>query len=296
MTRSNLKSFFFTLVVSSLTLTSCAVVQQGEVGVKRTLGKYSDKVYTSGLQVYNPLLSTIVKVPVQTNNLEVQLDIPSKEGLTIRSEVSILYNIESRKAPDVLRNIGVDYERTIILPVFRSAVADISAKFYAKDMHTGNRGDIERDIRTLMMETLKGKGIYIENVLLKSIQLPRSLSKAIEEKLEAEQQAMRMEFVLLATKKDAERRLIEAEGVSKSNAAISAGLTDKILQFKSIEAWLKLAESPNAKVIITQGNGMPMMINPDIETGKANIGAPKVNTTSASTTNPILNVNAGGGQ
>lgn len=251
----------FALILGAF-MTSCTVVRQGEVGVKRTLGKYNDRVYTSGLKVFNPLVSTVIKVPVQTNNLEVQLDIPSKEGLTIRSEVSILYNIEPRKVPDVLRNIGIDYENTIILPVFRSAVADISAKFYAKDMHTGNRADIEKSIRELMMETLKDKGIFIENVLLKSIQLPRSLSKAIEEKLEAEQQAMRMEFVLQQARREAERKLIEAEGVSKSNAAISAGLNEKVLQFKSIEAWLKLAESPNAKVIITQGNA-PMMITPD---------------------------------
>lgn len=251
----------FALILGAF-MTSCTVVRQGEVGVKRTLGKYNDRVYTSGLKVFNPFVSTVIKIPVQTNNLEVQLDIPSKEGLTIRSEVSILYNIEPKKVPDVLRNIGIDYENTIILPVFRSAVADISAKFYAKDMHTGNRADIEKNIRELMMETLKDKGIFIENVLLKSIQLPRSLSKAIEEKLEAEQQAMRMEFVLQQARREAERKLIEAEGVSKSNAAISAGLNEKVLQFKSIEAWLKLAESPNAKVIITQGNA-PMMITPD---------------------------------
>jgi prohibitin 1 len=293
MVRSNVKSILF-LFLAGMMFTSCAVVQQGEVGVKRTLGKYSNNVYTSGLRMYNPFVSTIVKVPVQTNNLEVQLDIPSKEGLTIRSEVSILYNIEGKKAPEVLRNIGVDYERTIIIPVFRSAVADISAKFFAKDMHTGNRSEIERDIRTLMMETMKGKGIYIENVLLKSIQLPRSLSKAIEEKLEAEQQAMRMEFVLLAAKKDAERRLIEAEGVSKANAAISEGLTDKILTFKNIEAWLKLAESPNAKVIITTG-GMPMMLNPDLETGgkTGNINTPAKSASSMQPMQPIINVNSG---
>ncbi len=267
MLTQNLKSLCALLAVGSL-LSSCTVVRQGEVGVKRTLGKYSDKVYTSGLRTYNPFVATIVKVPVRTNNLEVQLDIPSKEGLTIRSEVSILYNVNPKQVPDVLRNIGPDYEGTIILPVFRSAVADVSAKFFAKDMHTGNRTDIEKSIRDLMMETVKDKGIVIENVLLKSIQLPRSLSKAIEEKLEAEQQAMRMEFVLQQARREAERKLIEAEGVSKSNAAISAGLTDKVLQFKQIEAWLKLSESPNAKVIITPNN-VPMMLNPEINAAPA---------------------------
>lgn len=111
------------------------------------------------------------------------------------------------------------------------------------------------------MKTMAGKGITVENVLLKSIQLPRTLSKAIEEKLESEQQAQRMEFVLQGAKREAERRIIEAEGVRDANKIISEGLSDKILQFKNIEAWLKLSESNNSKVIITNGS-MQMMMNP----------------------------------
>ena len=255
-----LKSLVFFSTVVFL-MSSCTVVRQGEVGVKRTFGKYSDKIYTSGLKGFNPLTSTIVKVPAQTINLEVRLDIPSKEGLTIGSEVSILYNIEPKKVPDLLRNLGIDYEASIVLPVFRSAVADISSKYFAKDMHSGNRAEIERAIRELMMKTMDGKGIFVESVLLKSIQLPRTLSKAIEEKLESEQQAQRMEFVLQGAKKEAERKIIEAGGVRDANKIISEGLSDKILQFKNIEAWLKLSESNNSKVIITSGN-MPMMLNP----------------------------------
>ena len=106
--------------------------------------------------------------------------------------VSILYNIDPKKAPQLLRNIGVDYEENVILPVFRSAVADVSANYFAKDMHTGERSSIEQSIKDRMMSYLEEKGIEIEAVLLKSIQLPRSLANAIEEKLEAEQQAERM--------------------------------------------------------------------------------------------------------
>ena len=260
MKSSYLKSLALLFTLGFL-MTSCTVVRQGEVGVKRTFGKYSDKIFTSGLKGFNPFTSTIVKVPAQTINLEVRLDIPSKEGLTIGSEVSILYNIEPKKVPDLLRNLGIDYEASVVLPVFRSAVADISSKYFAKDMHSGNRGEIEKAIKDLMMKTMEGKGIFVENVLLKSIQLPRTLSKAIEEKLESEQQAQRMEFVLQGAKKEAERRIIEAEGVRDANKIISQGLTDKILQFKNIEAWLKLSESANSKVIITNGN-MQMMMNP----------------------------------
>jgi prohibitin 1 len=262
--------FFVPSILFLSLLQSCTVVRQGEVGVKRTFGKYNDQIYTSGLRSYNPFTSQILKVSSQTTNLEVQLDIPSKEGLTIRSEVSILYNVEPKRVPDILRNIGPDFESSVILPVFRSAVSDVSSRFFAKDMHSGSRAEIEIAIKELMMTTVKGKGIIIENVLLKSIQLPRTLSKAIEEKLESEQQAQRMEFVLQGAKREAERRIIEAQGVRDANAIISQGLTSQVLQFKNIEAWLKLAESSNSKVIITSGN-MPMMLNPETLGGGGSI-------------------------
>lgn len=254
------------MLFSALFMVNCTVVRQGEAGVKRTFGKYNDKAYTSGLKMFNPFTSSIVKVSTQTENIEVQVDIPSREGLTIRSEVSILYNIEMKEAPDLLRNIGLDYEQTVILPVFRSAVADVTAKYYAKDMHSGSRAEIEVTIRDLMMKTLENKGINVESVLLKSIQLPRSLAKAIEDKLEAEQRAQQMEFVLQEEQREAERKRIQAAGVRDANQIIAAGLTPEILQYKSIEAWLTLSQSANSKVIITNGS-VPMMMNADDASG-----------------------------
>jgi len=247
-------------IVVMFSLVSCVTVRQGEVGVKRSLGKYSDNTYTEGLRFFNPLTSKIEKISTRTENLELALQIPSKEGLNIRSEVSILYNIEARKAPYILRNIGKDYEENVILPVFRSAVADVSARFFAKDMHTGERSTIEKEIKDHMDNTLSGKGINIEAVLLKSISLPSSLSNAIEAKLEAEQQAQRMEFVLDQTRRQADQKRIEAEGVRDAQQIIAEGLTPEILRYKSIEAFLELAKSPNAKVIVTDGD-LPVMMD-----------------------------------
>jgi regulator of protease activity HflC (stomatin/prohibitin superfamily) len=244
-------------------LSSCTVVREGEVGVKRTLGTYKDKPFDSGIRFFNPFASTVVKVSTQTENLEVSLTIPSKEGLNILAEVSILYNVIPREAPTILRNIGTQYERNIILPVFRSAVADVSSRFFAKDMHTGQRALIEEEIRTLMTKWLDGKGIVIESVLLKSIQMPASLARAIEEKLEAEQNAQRMEFVLEQERREADRKRIQAEGTRDAQNIISQGLDPMLLQFKAIEAYLELAKSPNAKIIITDGKNTPLMFNPD---------------------------------
>jgi len=243
---------------------SCTIVRQGEVGVRRTLGKYNDRPINDGLRFFNPFVTTVIKVPTQTVNLEVSLSIPSKEGLTILSEVSILYNVQGNRAADVLRQIGPDFERNLILPVFRSSVADVSSRFFAKDMHTGERAQIEEQIRILMDKTLNEKGIKVESVLLKSIQLPKSLARAIEEKLEAEQGAQRMEFVLQQEQREAERKRIQAQGVRDAQNIISQGLTQELLQFKAIEAFMELAKSPNTKIVITDGKGMPLMMDANV--------------------------------
>ena len=259
------------VVAVAVFLSSCAVIREGEVGVKRKFGKYSDKPYTEGLKMFNPLTSTVVKIPVRTENLEVGLRIPSKEGLNVGAEISILYNVIPKDAPDLLRRVGTDYERNVILPVFRSAIADVSSKYFAKDMHTNQRGVIETDIQQQMTELLDGKGITIEAVLFKSIQLPPNLARAIEEKLEAEQQALRMEFVLQEARQEAERRRIEAEGVRDAQQIIAEGLNAEVLQFKSIEAFLELAKSPNTKIIVSDGD-MPVLLTPMNEAGSANSG------------------------
>lgn len=267
-----MKKSLFLLFVLAFTA-SCAIIREGEVGVKRTLGTYKDKPFMNGMRWFNPLTTSIVKVSTRTENLEVSLMIPSREGLNINSEVSILYNVVPASAPDILRNIGPEYERNIILPVFRSAVADVSSRFFAKDMHTGERGKIEEEIRIQMQKLLDGKGVEIEAVLLKSIQLPPTLARAIEAKLEAEQNAQRMEFVLQQEKQEAQRKRLQAEGIRDAQNIISQGLDPMLLQFKAIEAFMELSKSPNAKVIITDGKGLPMMIDP-IQMGDARQPAP----------------------
>jgi regulator of protease activity HflC (stomatin/prohibitin superfamily) len=281
-----MKSKVITIIGISILFTSCAIVHPGETGVKRSLGKLNDKAYEPGIQFYNPFFSTILKLPIRTVNLEVKLPLPSREGLTIQSEISILYRIEKNAGPDVIKYIGMDYEDVVILPVFRSAAADVTSKFYAKDMHSGERARIERNIRDTMMAVLGDKGFIVENVLLKSISLPTGLSAAIEEKLRAEQEAQRMEFTKQKEKLEAERKAIAAEGdkqsaiisaqgqaevakikaegqanaikieaeaKAKANEMLSKSLTSEILKNNQIEAFKSLSNSSNSKVIITDG-------------------------------------------
>lgn len=278
-----------------LLFSSCARIIQGEVGVKRRFGKVGKKVIPPGLVVFNPFFTRVIKVPIRTVNLEISTGLPSKEGLTIKSEISILYRIKSKDAIDVLENIGLDFEDVIILPVFRSASADVCARFMAKDMHSAERSKIEREIRDQMTTTLEARGFIIEAVLMKNITLPAGLSKAIEDKLQAEQDALRMEFILQRESKDAERRVIEAEGqkqisiiqaeaqkqsqtimaegekaariteaqgIKEANELMNASLTPTVLKYKSIEAYRELIGSNNAKVIISDGK-TPIIGLPD---------------------------------
>ncbi len=261
----NMKATLPKLPLAVLALTffvsACTVVRQGEVGVQRTLGKYEDRVNNGGLEFFNPFTATVVKIPVRTENLEVYPKLPSKEGLNIRAVISILYRVDAAMAPQLLRSVGKGYEKKLILPVFRSAVADVSSRFLAKDMHTGSRAVIEQEIQDRMEALLKERGIIVEEVLIKNIHLPENLARAIEEKLQAEQRSLRMQFVLSQAKQEAERKRIEAEGVRQAQEIIAKGLTPAILQFKSIEAFLKLAQSPNSKIIVTDGD-MPKLVTP----------------------------------
>jgi len=277
---------FILLSAIALGTSSCRVIVQDEVGVKRTLGRVNPKILEPGPRGYNPFVSKIITVPIRTVNLELSLGLPSKEGLTVNSEISILYKIKANEVPNILQNTGFQFEDILIKPVFRSAAADVCAKFDAKDMHSAKRGMIEKEIRERMTEVLVGKGFIIEQVLLKSIMLPAGLARSIEEKLQAEQDAQRMEFIKDREKREAERKVIQAEGdklsrivaaegnrktieieaegkanaikleadaQAKANEMLNKSLTPVVLKNRQIEAFQNLARSNNAKVIITDG-------------------------------------------
>lgn len=251
------------LIVLTASFTSCAVIRPGEAGVKQRFGNFQSGVKTDGIVFFNPITSKIVKESIQTNNLEMFLNLPSKEGLSVDSEISILYRLETAKVPQLLQTIGPNY-RTIITSVFRSASADVCSQFFAKDMHSGKRADIEEAIKIKMASNLVEKGIVIEAVLMKSIQLPRGLSSSIEQKLQAEQDAMRMVFVLDQARLEAERKIIESKGERDAQKILSEGLTDEIIKIRSIEAFMKLSNSMNSKVIITDGKA-PFLIGTNKE-------------------------------
>ncbi len=257
-----IKLIFAILIIPGLM--SCSVVRQGEIGVKRKVGKLDQEIITPGAVGYNPFVTRIIKMPVRTMNMEITTNLPSKEGLNVRAVISILYRIVPEKAPMIIEQIGIGNEQGVISSVFRSSAADVCSRFFAKDMHSAQRANIEKEITERMSELLAHRGFEVEAVLMKNISLPAGLARAVEEKLEAEQMAQRMEFLLDREQLEAQRKIIEAEGIRDAQKIISEGLNENIIQWQSIEAFRALSNSPNTKVILTDGQS-PMLLDPSGE-------------------------------
>ncbi len=256
-----MKSFLLGCLVALLFSSCIRIVRPGEVGVKQKMGKLKSRIYKPGSYGVNPFTTRFLKVPIRVVNHEVNLEaLPSKEGLSISTQLSILFHIVPDSVQSVISNIGLDNSRTIITNVLRSAAADVTASYFAKDMHSGGkREEIEKAIAFKMTEYLGKRGFIVDAVLLKSLRLPEGLTQAIEDKLKAEQEAQRMEFVLNREKSEAERKKIEAEGIKEYNRIVDESLNENMLKYKSIEAFRELSNSQNTKVIITNGK-TPMLI------------------------------------
>ena len=247
-------------VLVGIIASSCVIVKPGEVGVRQFLGRLKGSPASPGPTIINPLTTTLVRIPTRTVNKEIKLNLPSKEGLNVSAEISILYHVKEEKALDIINEVGANFERVLILSTFRSASADVCARFFAKDMHSGKRAVIEKEIKEQMVTLLENRGFVIEAVLLKSITLPPGLYAAIEAKLRAEQQAQQMEFILQREKKEADRKRIEAEGIRDAQRIIKEGITEGNIEWRSLEVLKEIATSPNAKLIITDGK-TPVLIN-----------------------------------
>lgn len=264
--------------VGVASLSGCATVRQDEIGVKTRFGRVTSGPLQPGAQFVIPGVNSVLRVPSRIVNREVRLEMPTREGLNVAAEVSILYRAKPDQIAQILQASGVRYEDDVIIPVFRSAAADVSARYMAKDMHSGTRIGIETAIKTQMMAVLGPRGFEVENVLLKSIKLPSDLARAIEAKLEAEQRSEQMRFVLDRERQEAERRTIEATGIRDAWAIIAQGLTPSIISYQSIEAFRELASSPNAKVIVTDGK-TPMLLGGEVTaTPTAGTAPPEGNT------------------
>ena len=258
------RAAFFVVILVVLLLRSARVVPAGHVGVLDLFGNVRPEALPSGLHFVNPLAS-VHRMSVQTHEVKETMDTPSSEGLIVHLDVSILYHLDPAKATDVYRTIGRDYETVLVKPNVRSAVREVTSSYQAKALYSPEREKMSSEINQHIIAAVEPRGMVIERMLLRDVALPLRLQQAIQEKLSAEQEAARMQFVLLKEKQEAERKKIEAEGISSFQKIVAEGINDNLLKWKGIEATKELALSHNSKVVIIGSGkeGLPVILGGD---------------------------------
>ncbi|MGQ9688774.1 MAG: prohibitin family protein [Desulfobaccales bacterium] len=248
------------LILAAILFSMVKIVPPGHVGVLVLFGKIHGSV-TEGFHLVNPLVSMEL-MNVRTQEIFEHAEAPSKEGLNIVLEVSCLYHLKPEEAVNVFRHIGLRYQEILVKPQFRSAIRGVTVRHDAKDLYTSGREMIANGIFEGLSAELDRRGIEVEKILLRRIQLPPAVVEAINSKLAAEQEAQRMRFVLEKEKQEAERKRIEAQGIQNFQHIVSQGISDQLLRWKGIEATARLAESSNAKVVVIGGrDGLPLIFN-----------------------------------
>lgn len=240
---------------------SIVVIPAGHVGVQDFFGNVKEQSLSAGIHVINPLLR-IHKMDVRTREITEMSEVPSEEGLNVKLDVSLLHSLDPQKAAHVYKTVGANYTRVVVIPQLRSIIRGVTASYQAKALYTSAREAIAQEMFDQLTPHLNERGIRVEKVLLRSVTLPNILATAIEKKLEAEQQAEQMKFVLQREKQEAERKKVEAKGISDFQKIVSAGITSSYIRWKGIEATKQLAESENAKIVIVGSgkDGLPVIL------------------------------------
>jgi prohibitin 1 len=251
---------FIPVILAAILFSMVKIVPPGHVGVLILFGKIQGSI-SAGLHLVNPLVSMEL-MNVRTQEVFEHAEAPSREGLNIVLEVSCLYHLNPQDAVTVYREIGLRYQEIVVKPQFRSAIRGVTVRHDAKDLYTSSREMITNEIFESLVTDLNKRGIEVESILLRRIQLPPSVVEAINSKLAAEQEAQRMRFVLAKEEQEAERKRIEAQGIQNFQRIVSQGISDPLLRWKGIEATSRLAESSNSKVVIVGGrDGLPLIFN-----------------------------------
>jgi regulator of protease activity HflC (stomatin/prohibitin superfamily) len=249
------------------------VIDAGQVGVKTLFGKVENDVLYSGLNVVNPLVE-VTTFDTKTQNYTMSgihdegtksgddaIRVLSSDGLEVTIDLSVLFKVRATEAPRILKEIGNDYLDKIVRPISRTAIRDNAVYYEAVALYSTNRQEFQDKIFKTINESFAKRGLVLEQLLVRNITLPESVKKSIESKINAEQDAQKMTFVLQKERQEAERKRVEAQGIADYQRILSTGLSDKQLQYEAIKAQKEIALSPNTKIII-MGNskGAPVII------------------------------------
>jgi prohibitin 1 len=251
---------FFTVVALSQFFTQ---IPAGHVGVVDLFGIVSDRTLPPGINMVNPL-ARVHEFSVQTREHKESMEVLSREGLTIGLEISVLYRLNADSAARVYQTIaGGDFETIVLIPQFRSISRAVTASFAASALYSTERERLGMAVQEELARTIAPRGVIVETTPLRNVALPTQLTEAIEQKQRADQEAQRMEFILLKERQEADRKRIEAKGIADFQTIVAAGISEQLLRWKGVEATEKIAQSPNTKVVIIGSgkDGLPIILD-----------------------------------
>jgi len=254
-------AFLVLLLIALIRFSPLSMVPAGHVGVLTVFGRVTGQVLREGINVVSPLARTHL-ISIRTKEVKESSAVPSSEGLILRMDTSLLYHVDPTHAAELYQKVGEDYLIVIVEPLLRSSIREATAENSASALYTGGRELVAQRIMSELGRTLGSRGILVENVLLRDIQLPETLRSAIEAKQKAEQESLQMQYVLTKERQEAERKRVEAQGIADFQRIVTSGISDQLLQWKGIEATEKLAGSSNSKVIVIGGgkSGLPLIL------------------------------------
>lgn len=248
-------------------------IDAGKVGVKSLYGSVQPDVLESGLHLINPLLD-VTDFDIQTQNYTMSavhsegaqegddaIRVLSNDGLEVVIDLTVLYKITPADAPKIFKQIGVNYTDKIVRPVTRTRIRDNAVYYDAVALYSTKRNEFQQRIFKSIEDDFKSRGLILEQLLIRNINLPASVKATIESKINAEQEAQKMQFVLQKEKQEAERKRVEAQGIADYQRIISTGLTDKQLQYEQIKAQKEIATSPNTKIIFMGKGSAPVILS-----------------------------------
>jgi prohibitin 1 len=248
-------------LVVILLFASIARVDSGHVGVLTLFGRVTGEVLPEGVHLVSPFKSNN-EMSIRTEEVKESASVPSSEGLVMNLDTSLIYHLNPEKAADVFQRVGPNYMTVLIEPNLRAAIREATASHSANALYTGEREMVAKQIYEQLAQKLGERGITVESVLLRDIQLPSSLKTSIEAKQQAEQEALAMNFRLQKETQEAQRKRIEAAGIRDFQQIVAQGISPQLLEWKGIEATETLAKSGNSKVVVigNSKNGLPLIL------------------------------------
>ena len=269
--RTLIKTAGVIVILIGVSISSVVQVEPGQVGVQKLFGKVNNNILESGLNIINPLVK-VVMFDVRTENYTMSgvqdegakqgddaIHVLSADGLEVIVDLTVLYKVVPSEAPRILKEVGTDYRNVLVRPICRTKIRDNAVYYDAVALYSTKRDEFQAKIFSTIESNFKERGLLLEQLLVRNLTLPASVKASIESKINAEQDAQKMTFVLQKERQEAERKRVEAQGIADYQKILSTGLSDKLLQYEMIKA---ISASPNAKLIfMTNGKNLPIMVD-----------------------------------